>query len=107
MVLLTGLVGTVFVTALFAAALGGAWLLGRQWHVRNERLDANNGVTRGETAAQLENVARTLEALTLEVERVAEAQRYAARLLAERSGVELGRSVNDPMRPQERVVTPH
>lgn len=50
--------------------------------------------------ARLEVIEHTVAATAIEVERISEAHRFTARLLAERVGVP------DPVRP-ERVITPH
>jgi hypothetical protein len=52
-------------------------------------------------AERLRRIEMTVEATALEVERVSEANRFMAKLLAERAGL-----VIPPARP-ERVITPH
>ena len=104
MLLLTGLLGTVFVIVLFGAALGGAWLIGRNQSRRGvdgERSPRLSG------AEDLASVARAVEALTLEVERVAEAQRYTARVLTELRALERGADGPTLPRSAGRVNTPH
>ena len=51
--------------------------------------------------ARLDSIERIVETTAIEVERVAEANRFMARLLAERT------SAGEPARRPERVVTPH
>lgn len=108
MVLLTGLIGTVLGTVLFGAALAGAWLMGRHARTRSDLARQMNAAEAARLSGQhLAEMSRTLEALVHEVERGSEAQRYTARLLTERVGIDLARSAEDPMRVPERVVTPH
>ena len=48
-----------------------------------------------------------IEELTLELERASEGQRYLAKMFAGGARIEPGVGAADPMRAQERVVTPH
>jgi hypothetical protein len=50
---------------------------------------------------RLDRIEATVDATALEVERIAEGNRFMAKLLADRSG-----AANPPSRP-ERVITPH
>ena len=50
---------------------------------------------------RLERIEQIVEATAIEVERIAEANRFTAKLLAEQVGVQASR------RSSERVVTPH
>ncbi|MBK5186882.1 MAG: hypothetical protein JJD97_01490 [Gemmatimonadaceae bacterium] len=105
---LTGIITSVLAPVVVAAALGGAWLLGRRGRLREERALLNRESEAAlHTNVQLAEMARALDALVHEVERVAEAQRYTARLLTERAAIEIARPVEDPMRAPGRVVTPH
>ena len=52
------------------------------------------------TAAQLTPVMQALDAIALEVERISEAQRFAARVLADRPSAGI-------LRPEPRNITPH
>ena len=109
MVLLTGLIGTVFVTVLFGAAIGGAWLLGRAQGRRHAEAASRARPADGSVAAgtaEQASIVRALDALTLEVERLSEAQRYTGRLLTE--GRPIGDVAGAPEieRPPERVATP-
>ena len=102
MVFLTGLIGTVLVTALFGAALGGAWLLGRD-RGRRRAIEELRATPAGDVEQHLARIDRTLDALAIDVERIAEVQRYTAGILADRAPASL------PIRPRspERLDTPH
>jgi hypothetical protein len=102
--LLTGFLGTVFAIALFGAAMGGAWMLGRGWH-RRDRAIAEPSADDLNSRKIAELMTR-IEDLALEVERSAEAQRYLAKTIASGARAEPIAGA-DPMRAQERVVTPH
>ena len=54
-----------------------------------------------EVPDRLDRIEMIVEATAVEVERISEANRFMAKLLAERSG-----AVNPPSKP-ERVITPH
>jgi len=72
----------VLTTVVFGIAAGGfaqAWLFAR---AEVARLKRNRGIT-GDAAALL-RIESAVDAMALDVERVAEHQRYAGRLLAER-----------------------
>jgi hypothetical protein len=105
-VLLTGLIGVVLGTALFAAALGGAWVLGTRYRGRRSPYLSDGEPANQEQAAQLADIARTLHTVTLELERVADAQRYTANALAELHANQLG-GVNQLPGNPSRVITPH
>lgn len=104
MTMLTGVLGTVMAFVLIGAALGGAWLLGRGWH----RLDGALGAPSAEelNSRKIAELMTRIEDLALEVERSAEAQRYLAKTNAGGARVQ-PIAGTDPMRAQERVVTPH
>lgn len=104
MTMLTGLLGTMMACVLIAAALGGAWLLGRGLHRRDEAFGGTS--TENLNTKKIAELMTRIEDLTLEVERSAEAQRYLARSLAGAKPEPIA-GATDPMRAQERVVTPH
>jgi hypothetical protein len=54
-----------------------------------------------EVSERLERIELTVDATALEVERIAEANRFMSKLLAERSGLP------KPLARPERVITPH
>jgi len=86
--------------------LGMAW-----WSARNE-LQVRRELTRGwpeppshrERAADTRRLEEAVDAIALEVERIAEAQRFVARLLAERTEAE---RALPPQSSPPRTVTPH
>ena len=109
MALLTGLIGTVFATVPFGAAIGGAWLLGRDHGRRSAEAASRARPADGSVAAgtaEQASIVRALEGLTLEVERLSEAQRCAGRLLVEGRQARDAAGVTEIGRPPERVVTP-
>ena len=81
-------------TIAFAATLR---FLRRVVELKHERSLA---VSTSELRERLERIESAVEATALEVERVSEANRFVAKLLADRSSVPL------PSRP-ERIITPH
>lgn len=93
------LFGAVSAIGLAAGAIG-AWIggyLGARRAVRTAQLSApsNNVVS-----LQLGPILQALDAISVEVERISEAQRFTARVLSERQAVALPRS-------EVRSVTPH
>jgi hypothetical protein len=102
--LVTGLLAVAFATALVGAALGGAWMLGRGW--RRDR-SVNESSTEDLASQKMTEMMARIEELTLELERSSEGQRYLAKMLAGGARIEPGVGAADPMRAQERVVTPH
>jgi hypothetical protein len=105
--LLTGLIATILGAGLILSALCGAWLLGRQSRMRKDFSRQNESELLQRSDTRLDELTRTLDALVHEVERVAEAHRYTARLLTDRAAPDLARPLDDPMRAPERIVTPH
>jgi hypothetical protein len=80
--LLTGLVSVVLFAAMLGGALIGAWLLGRS-RGRAELKAGDTGIaTQGSQLARIEQL---VSDLGVEVERIAESQRFTARALAERA----------------------
>jgi hypothetical protein len=74
-------------------------IFSRHWEVkaeRRQRLPENDVVDR------LHRIEMAVEATAVEVERISEANRFMAKLLAERAGLGVPTS-----RPPERVTTPH
>ena len=107
MVLLTGLIGTVLVTALSGAALAGAWFLGRMQGQRSAEskhraASTPQGVM---TAADLATFSRAIERLSAEIERVSELQRHSVALPLE-SRADVRRPEELP-RGFEPNITPH
>jgi hypothetical protein len=83
-------------TAAFAASLR---FVRRVLELRNERSIREQTL---DVAAHFERIEQTVEATAIEVERIAEANRFLAKLLTERSGA-IGTIGKSP----ERVITPH
>jgi hypothetical protein len=85
MVLLTGLLGTILGTVIIGSALAGAYFIGKDRGRREaERALRAGGAPPGATnLPAAERTDRAIDALSLEVERLAEAQRYTAKLLAD------------------------
>jgi hypothetical protein len=79
MALLTGLLSVVLGLGVVAAALGGAYFYGKE----KGRKEAGAMLKNGATAEMVERTERALDALAIEVERVGEAQRHAAKMLAQ------------------------
>ncbi|MEP6731543.1 MAG: hypothetical protein ABJE10_12925 [bacterium] len=87
------------VIALLAGSIG-AWIggyLGARRAVRSGQLDA-----RADNVAvlQLGPIMNALDAISLEVERISEAQRFTTKVLSERQSVSLPRA-------EPRSITPH
>lgn len=85
-----------------AAYAWGRWL--------DHRRDESRALRTGDPAADAARLARIeamVEDLAVELERVGEAQRYAARLLAERLPAPPGAARALPGEQPPRVVTPH
>jgi hypothetical protein len=74
---LIALLGLLLGGLAFAGALFGAWALGRMQAERNA-LDASDDDDSNERLARME---RMIEAMALDMERLAEAQRFVARRL--------------------------
>ena len=74
MILLTGLIGTVMVTGLLGCAIAGAYFLGRS-RGSGRALEREAGPSE----ARLVRIESLLETLSIDIERIGEAQRYAAR----------------------------
>jgi hypothetical protein len=87
----TLLIGTLWIVALKRAQRAEAML---------DRLMLTQQI-RGESKEPTSRVMEALDSLAVEVERISEAQRFTARILAER---------HDPHRPSSmpaRIITPH
>jgi hypothetical protein len=98
----------VITVAFFVATASVAWSAAYAWGKWLAHRHDAPALPRAEgpgEAARLARLEAGLEALTLEVERLAEGQRFSARLLDER----LPRPLPAATRPAEpgRVITPH
>jgi hypothetical protein len=103
---LTGAVAFAFFGAVAAIAWAAAYAWG-EWLAHRHDTPPRPHKLPVEDTARLERLETGLEALTLEVERLAEGQRYTARLLDERLPRGLPGAVRAPTAEPGRVVTPH
>jgi hypothetical protein len=93
------LLGLVLVIGCTAIAVGGAYVLGK-----SRRRDHDVVPPRDEEArARLERVERILEAMTTEVERIGEGQRFIVKVMGEAPP----RPVAEKRNVMGRVITPH
>lgn len=78
----------------------GLWIRARERAIR-----ANAGIRplKASPTPDLEHLVNAVEAIAVEVERISEAQRFTAKVLAERTEAATPRI---PVQP-ERVITPH
>jgi hypothetical protein len=105
--LLTGLISVALGTVILGAALGGAWLLGARYGARRWpwlRKEAESATS--DDNGQVAEIARALQAVTLELQRISEAQRYTALVLAQLQTSQPGVTNHLPSNPA-RIVTPH
>ena len=56
--------------------------------------------------AQINRLEQAVESIAIEVERISEAQRFSAKLMAERPKEPVIERIRDSVKPQKRVVTP-
>jgi len=66
------------------------------------RHDQRERVGGDDLSGRVQNIERTVESTAIEVERIAEANRFVAKLLAERAT-----TPSAPIKSPERVITPH
>jgi hypothetical protein len=96
--------------AFFGAAAAVAWAAAYAWAKwlahRHDVAPPEHSLPADE-AARLERMEAGLEILTLEVERLAEGQRYTSRLLEERLPRTLSAGSRGPLPEESRVITPH
>ena len=84
MAILTGLLGTILGTVLIGGALLGAWMLGRE-RGRREIRAGDSALPHPVTRAAIDRLEQDHEALRAELERLSEDQRFAMRLLADKT----------------------
>ena len=89
--LLMGLSGTLLTTTI---VFGAMWLRARERRLRDS-LDHARRIDHG---AEIQHLVHAVDSIAVEVERIAEAQRFTTQLLADRA-------LNDPP-PQKRVPSP-
>ena len=93
----SALIGAFF--ALSSIGFAIAWIRTRERAIRAEAALAHY---RPEKTLGSERIEAAVDAVALEVERLAEGQRFVARLLSERAGVDVARQSG-----HRRVDTPH
>jgi len=99
-VILFGTAGAFGLMAGFVGSWLGGWL-GARRAVRSAQLDAP--ASADASRVQLMQLAQMVEAIAIEVERVAEGQRFATRMLAERAA-----AAPPEIRPRgQDYITPH
>ncbi len=81
--LIIGLVSVLFAVGVVGAGLAGAYFIGKE---RGRRAALEEAARSGSASELIARTERALEAMSLEVERIGEAQRYSARMLAESAG---------------------
>ena len=105
----------VMTVALFGGIASVAWSAAYAWGKwLQHRHDASRALRPGDQAAEraadtarVMRIEAAVEELAVELERVAEAQRYTARLLAERLPAPPATSRALPEGQAPRVITPH
>jgi hypothetical protein len=80
-----------------------AWI-GAQFGAKRlaKRIAESQSLASGENAARFHELTQVMEGITLEVERIAEGQRFATKLLSERAAQTLA-----PPRREPEMTTPH
>ena len=97
-ILLFGMAGSVAIVAGFV----GAWI-GARLAARSAIRQAEAASRAAVSAAQVHELAESIETIGLEVERIAEAQRFVAKVLVERRDAIPGPAA----RQDQNVITPH
>jgi hypothetical protein len=96
------LVGVGLLTVTTIAAIGGAWAMGR---VRGMRESQQLREADLDTHARIERMERSLQAVSEEIERLGEVQRFALKVIADKVSEP---EPQEPIRiPHGRVITPH
>lgn len=94
------LMGVLMLAGTTAVSIAGAWALGRsrglQDALKMQSQDAD-------THARIERMERSLEAVSEEIERLGEVQRFALKIIGEKALT----PVDAPQLSQGRVITPH
>ena len=99
---LFGLAAVLFGLGLVVRVSVAAWLRVKQFERDAEPQLAAPGREAADLAARLARIEQIVEATAVEVERLGEGQRYAARLLAEPRA-----AAPAPAHEPARVITPH
>ena len=94
------LVGVLMLAGTTAVSIAGAWALGRsrglQDALKMQSQDAD-------THARIERMERSLEAVSEEIERLGEVQRFALKIIGEKALT----PADAPQLSQGRMITPH
>jgi hypothetical protein len=97
----------MIMAAIVVVAFGTALrFVQRLFELRHERLLRTPPETFSALSQRLDRIENAVETTALEVERISEANRFMAKLLAER-GAAIAASTSAPSPRSERVITPH
>ena len=99
---LFGLAAVLFGLGLVVRVSVASWLRVKQFERDAQLPPAAPGGEAADLAARLARIEQAIEAIAVEVERLGEGQRYAARLLAEPRA-----AAPAPAHEPARVITPH
>jgi hypothetical protein len=94
------ILGILMLGATTAVSIAGAWALGRSRGVQDAAKLQNREV---DTHARLERMERALDAVSEEIERLGEVQRFALKVIGEKALASTEPSTLAP----GRVITPH
>ena len=94
------ILGVLMLMGTTAVGIAGAWAVGR---ARGLQDAAKQHLQEGDTHARLERMERSLDAISEEIERLGEVQRFALKVLGDKA-----LSQTEPAKlPHGRVNTPH
>jgi len=83
-------------------SIAGAWAMGRYRGMRDAQRLRDDEL---DSRARIERMEKTLEAVSEEIERLGEVQRFALKVIADKVS---DADTQEPIRlPQGRVITPH
>ncbi|HKG95021.1 MAG TPA: hypothetical protein VKA84_24100 [Gemmatimonadaceae bacterium] len=99
---LFGLASVVISLGVFVHLSVGAWLRWRAFERAHEPPPHGHAQLGAGVREQLAALERAIEAQGVEIERIAEAQRYATRMLTERAP-----GAASVQRPPQGIITPH
>lgn len=94
------LVGVLMLAGTTAVSIAGAWALGRSRGLRDALTLQSKDA---DTHARIERMERSLEAVSEEIERLGEVQRFALKIIGEKTLT----PGDAPQLTQGRVITPH
>jgi hypothetical protein len=94
------ILGVLLLMGTTAVGIVGAWAVGR---ARGLQEAAKQQMEQGDTHARIDRMERSLDAISEEIERLGEVQRFALKVIGEKAI-----SQSEPAKlPQGRVITPH